>query len=79
MPKNTKQTVVLILLGLGFSMFLYGFTLRILPVYGQYDDQSLATPEHQVVLEVSRGGVIRDVSGLLRKTYTGAPPKACPT
>lgn len=79
MPKNKRQTVAIVLLGLGFSLLLYGFTLRILPVYGQYDDESLATPERQVVLEVSRGGVIRDAVGVLRKTYTGEPPAACPT
>ena len=79
MPKTTKQTIVVILLGLGFSLFLYGFTLNILPVYNENNDKGFATQERQLVLEVSRGGLKRDAEGKLRKTYTGAPPKACPT
>ncbi len=36
-------------------------------------------PEWQVIREVTRGGVVRDASGHIRKTYTGKPPETCPT
>lgn len=35
--------------------------------------------ESQLCLEVSRGGVEVDDEGVLRKTYGGKPPQACPT
>ena len=37
------------------------------------------TPESEIMKEVSRGGVVRDASGDIRKTYTGKPPETCPT
>lgn len=36
-------------------------------------------PEWQVIRELTRGGVVRDDSGRIRKTYTGKPPETCPT
>jgi hypothetical protein len=42
--------------------------------------QPAATSEPAVVQEVARGGVTRDESGQIKKTYEGtAAPKACPT
>jgi len=38
-------------------------------------------PEHKLVLEVTRGGVIRLDDGRIKRTYnsSGAPPSGCPT
>ena len=42
--------------------------------------QMEAVPEPAVTQEVARGGVTRDESGQIKKTYEGtAAPKACPT
>jgi hypothetical protein len=43
--------------------------------------QPVATSEPAVVQEVARGGVTRDESGQIKKTYEEgkAAPKACPT
>ena len=76
---NKKQTIAIILLGLGLSMLLYGFSMHVLPVYSQDNDQGFASAEPAIVKEVSIGGLKRDTDGKLFKTYTGAPPKACPT
>jgi hypothetical protein len=37
------------------------------------------TPEPEVVREVTVGGLERMASGELKRTYSGAPPSACPT
>ena len=76
---NKKQTITVILLVLGLSMLLYGYTLHILPVFSENNDKGFATAESALVKEVSIGGLVRKEDGKLHKTYTGAPPKACPT
>ena len=44
-------------------------------------ENTAVEPEHRLVLEVSRGGVVRGLSGKIRRTYLGdiAPPDLCPT
>jgi hypothetical protein len=37
------------------------------------------TPESAMIREVTIGGLKRDAAGLLKKTYSGQAPKACPT
>ncbi|MEN8127519.1 MAG: hypothetical protein ABFR90_06895 [Planctomycetota bacterium] len=76
---NKKQITAIVLLGLGLSMFLYGYSLHVLPVYSENNDQGFATAESVLIKEVSIGGLERKPDGTLHKTYTGAPPKACPT
>lgn len=76
---NKKQITAIVLLGMGLSMFLYGYGLHVLPVYGENNDKGFATAESALVKEVSIGGLERKEDGKLYKTYTGAPPKACPT
>ena len=55
------------------------FWYQILPVFSENNDKGLATAESTLVKEVSIGGLERKKDGKLHKTYTGAPPKACPT
>jgi hypothetical protein len=76
---NKKQIICIVLLGLGFSMFLYGYSLHVQPVFSENNDTGFATAEPALVKEVSIGGLIRKPDGTLHKTYTGTPPKACPT
>ncbi len=35
--------------------------------------------EAKIVLEATRGGVMRMEDGRLKRTYSGAPPSGCPT
>ncbi len=37
------------------------------------------TAEPAMIREVAIGGLMRDTSGQLKKTYSGQAPKACPT
>ena len=60
-------------------MFLYGYSLHVLPVYSENNDKGFATAEPALIKEVSIGGLKRDTNGKLHKTYTGKPPAACPT
>jgi hypothetical protein len=78
MKLKLKLILMLILVGLGVGMLAYGF-VRTEPVYSQGSFEPNATPETQLVLEVSRGGIQRDTDGALSKTYSGKPPAACPT
>ena len=75
---NKKQTISIVLLGLGLSLLLYGYSLHVLPVYSNDKNEVFATPESTLVKEVSIGGLKRQ-DGKLFKTYSGKPPKACPT
>ena len=43
------------------------------------EPQLVLERETQVILETTRGGLALDEDGKLRQTYTGRPPKACPT
>lgn len=68
-----------VVLGSGVLLLLYGATFHTHPVYSKDNDKGLATAEPKLVLEASRGGLELKEDGKLHKTYTGAPPKACPT
>lgn len=79
MRHQHRQTVSIVLLALGLTLMLYGVNLHALPVFSEDNDKGVATAESALVKEVSIGGLRREVDGRLIKTYTGAPPKACPT
>ena len=78
MKLNLKLILMLIILGLGLGLLAYG-VVRTEPVYSQGSFEPNATPETQLVLEVSRGGIKREADGALALTYSGKPPAACPT
>jgi hypothetical protein len=74
-----KQMLIMVLFGAGLAMLLYGLLLRVEPVYSENNDKGFATPEPQLIKEVSVGGLERKPDGKLYKTYTGKAPAACPT
>jgi hypothetical protein len=43
------------------------------------EPQVVLTSENEVILETTRGGLARNEDGEIARTYTGAPPEACPT
>ena len=79
--KKIKIIIFCLLTLLGAVLFAYGMffhSTNILPQ--QKDDLTILTAsEPALIKEVSIGGVARDASGELRRTYTGQPPKFCPT
>jgi hypothetical protein len=79
--KKIKIIIFCLLTLLGAVLFAYGMffhSANILPQ--QKDDLTILTAsEPALIKEVSIGGVARDASGELRRTYTGQPPKFCPT
>ncbi len=80
--ESRKAKVVLFCLLILFAATLltYGVFFHSTTVAAQQDDSTVfAKSEPALTKEVSIGGVTRDASGNLRQTYTGEPPKACPT
>lgn len=41
--------------------------------------RTIIMPERQIILEATRGGVVRLADGRIKRTYSGAPPSGCPT
>ena len=76
---KAQRFITLAVLGLGIALLLYGLGMHAVPVYSKDNDKGLATAETALVKEVTIGGLERKEDGTLHKTYTGAPPKACPT
>ena len=76
---NQRHIITFVVLGLGIALFLYGLTMHVKPVYSKDNDKGLATAETALIKEVTIGGLERKEDGTIHKTYTGAPPKACPT
>ena len=79
MVLRVKQFVSIGLFLAGLAMVLYGHVFHVVPVFSQDNDRGLGTAEPAIVKEVSIGGLELKEDGKLFKTYTGAPPKACPT
>ena len=69
------------LVALGIIAFTYGAFCHSINVSPQQEDDStiLAKSESALIKEASIGGLKRDESGSLKKTYDKTPPKACPT
>ena len=76
---KARQVMTFSVLGLGIAMLLYGLAMHVQPVYSKDNDKGLATVETALIKEVTIGGLERKEDGTLHKTYSGAPPKACPT
>ncbi len=82
MPAETKQIrIFLILVLTGSALFVYGVLFHstsILPEKGP-DQDTFPLSESALIRDVTVGGVRLEVSGKIRRTYTGKPPEACPT
>lgn len=76
--RNFKQILILVIFGAGLAMLLYGIGLNVAPVFSEDNDKGFATPEPELIKEVSVGGLERR-DGKLHKTYTGQSPSVCPT
>jgi len=65
----------------GVALLIYGVffhSKNILPQQNE-DSPMLIESELALIKEVSVGGIKRDESGRLKRTYDKTPPKVCPT
>ncbi len=77
---KTRIIVFGLLVLLGVVLLGYGAFVHSADVLPEKEDGPPVTKsEPLLVKEASIGGVERDDAGNIRLTYTGAPPKACPT
>ena len=79
--KKRKIILFCLLAVFGFALFAYGISFHATNILPQKTDDFtiLASSESALIKEVSIGGVKRDESGDIRKTYTGKAPTACDT
>lgn len=65
----------------GAALLTYGlfFHTAIISSAGESAGTAVAKREPNLIREVAIGGLERDASGEIKKTYTGKAPKACPT
>ena len=65
----------------GTALLIYGllFHAAIISSAEESDASAAAKREPALIREVAVGGLERDESGEIKKTYTGEAPKACPT
>ena len=83
MAATSRSRIILavVLVVLGVALLVYGVSFHAVTVYAKAGDSTPAVASEQsLVKEVTVGGVERDESGQIRKTYSaGQAPKTCPT
>jgi len=76
-----RRLMSLALVMSGAVLLAYGLFVHAAIISSAEDANTAALANRETVLirEVAIGGLERDSSGQLKKTYTGQPPSACPT
>lgn len=80
--KTLRIVMVLVLVLLGAGLLAYGVSFHAAAIDGQTgaDGTAVMQREPNLIKEVTVGGLERDTSGEIKKTYTGEQaPAACPT
>jgi len=79
--EKQRMVVFLVLIVLGSGLLLYGLRSQAAVVSSGEQGRAIATSELAITQEVARGGVKRDESGEVKKTYEEGekPPETCPT
>jgi hypothetical protein len=79
--EKQRTVVFLVLILLGAGLLVYGLQSRAAVGSSDGQGQVVATSETALTEEVARGGVKRDESGEIKKTYQEGEqaPAACPT
>jgi hypothetical protein len=79
--EKQRTVVSLVLVAIGVGLLLYGLSSTAAVVSSGEQGQVAATSELAITQEVARGGVKRDESGGVKKTYEEGEkaPAACPT
>ena len=63
----------------GAVLLAYGLFFHSAIISSAQDTEAVAQAETSLIKEVTVGGLKRDASGEIKKTYSGKAPKACPT
>jgi hypothetical protein len=77
-----RRAVLSLALGIiGAALLMYGLLSHVDDVWPADELATAASvaAEPAMIREVTVGGLKRDASGQLKKTYSGQAPKACPT
>lgn len=80
--KTLRILIALVLVLLGAGLLTYGVSFHATAIDGQTnaDGTAMMQREPNLIKEVTVGGLERDSSGEIKKTYTGEQaPAACPT
>ena len=79
--KGFRQWVSLSLILGGAGLLVYGLLFHAAVISSAEESAAEASSKREPALirEVAVGGLERDDSGEIKKTYTGQAPKACPT
>ncbi len=81
LTRKGKIIIFGLLILTGVVLLAYGIffhSKNILPQQNE-DSAMLVQSEPALIKEVSVGGIKRDESGRLKRTYDKTPPKVCPT
>lgn len=83
MPARKRKIIIFcLLLLISAVLFAYGIcfhSTNVLPKQKKEGSAMLVQSELALIKEVSVGGVKRDESGRIIRTYDKTPPKSCPT
>ena len=79
--RKLRQWVSLSLVIGGAALLVYGlfFHAAVISSADESADAPSAVREPNLIREVAIGGLERDASGEIKKTYTGQAPDDCPT
>jgi hypothetical protein len=79
--EKRRAVLSLVLGAVAVGLLVYGLFYHVRDVWPKDElaTMSSITPETAMIREVTVGGLKRDDSGQIRKTYEGQAPKACPT
>jgi len=80
---NSKRKIIVfcVLVAAGAVALTYGIFLHAANISSAQgtDSPALVRSEPALIREVTVGGLERDASGQVKKTYTDKAPQACPT
>jgi hypothetical protein len=80
--RSLRIVITFALVLMGVTLLTYGVSFHRATIGAQASDDAsaVAQSEPSLIKEVSVGGLKRDASGQIKKTYTGErAPAACPT
>ena len=80
--RSLRIVITFALVLMGGALLTYGVSFHKATIEAQADDgaPAVAQSEPALIKEVTVGGLERDASGQIKKTYTGEQaPAACPT
>ena len=80
-PSGYRKLISFVLALGGAAVLAYGlfFHTAVISSAEESAEPAVAKREPNLIREVAVGGLERDASGEIKKTYSGQAPEACPT